>query len=93
MKSDTHVDSLPHGDPQATGGKNEPAHTFIEGDPIWYRHVPRGGYGFGSDVPGTFVKRTARRVVVRCFLKSGKTKDVSVFQRNVRPRDPEAIWR
>jgi intein/homing endonuclease len=63
------------------------------GDPIWYRHVPRGGWGFGVDVPGEFLKATATRVVVRVFLKSGNTVDVTVWAKNVRPRDAEAVWR
>lgn len=56
------------------------------GDPIWYRL-----YGF--EVPGVFVKRTERRVVVRLVLKSGEEKNVTVHPQYVRPRDPSAaLW-
>lgn len=63
------------------------------GDPIWYRQVARGGYGFAQDVPGEFVKRTARRVVAKLWLKDGSRRDVAVAPQNVRPRDPQAVWR
>jgi hypothetical protein len=63
------------------------------GDPIWYRHVPRGGYGFGFDVPGEFVRATERRVTVRVFKKDGARVDRVVMAHNVRPRDPEAVFR
>lgn len=62
------------------------------GDPIWYRHRQHGGYGFETEVPGTFVRATARRFVVRLLLKSGEPKDVAVLPTRVRPRDPAAVW-
>lgn len=64
-----------------------------DGDAVWYRQTCRGGYGFQRDVPGVFVKRTDRRVIVRLLLKSGESTDVTVHPKNVRPRDPEAVRR
>ena len=63
------------------------------GDPIWYRHVSRGGYGYEQDVPGEFVRTSAKRVRVRVFRKSGPPVEISVAPANVRPRDPEAVWK
>lgn len=63
------------------------------GDPIWYRQEIRGGYGFDYDVPGYFVRRTKKRVVVRLTLKRGGEKDVAVSPMRVRPRDPLAVWK
>jgi hypothetical protein len=63
------------------------------GDPIWYRRVQRGGYAFSTDVPGTFVKLTPRRAVVRLTKKDGTQVDVAVSRHNVRPRDPERVFR
>lgn len=64
-----------------------------EGDPIWYRQVSRGGYGYVSDVPGEFVKATSRRVKVRVFTKAGTKVEIAVAPYNVRPRDPSAVWK
>lgn len=63
------------------------------GDPIWYRQVTRGGYGFVNDVPGEFVKATPRRVTIQVFLKDGSKTQISVHPNNVRPRDPQAVWK
>lgn len=63
------------------------------GDPIWYRHAQRGGYAFAVDVPGEFVRVTARRVAVRLLKKDGTSVVVRVSADNVRPRDPETVWR
>lgn len=67
--------------------------TMTAGDPVWYRQVLRGGYGFGSDVPGVFKRASPRRVVIKVFLKSGATTQIAVHPKNVRPRDPEAVWK
>ena len=64
-----------------------------EGDPIWYRQTQRGGYGFQRDVPGEFVRESGRRVTVLLHRKSGEPVQVVVHPKNVRPRDPEAVWR
>jgi hypothetical protein len=61
------------------------------GDPIWYRQRWVGGYEFAFDVPGEFVKATEHRIVVRLLLKSGKSVEIAVATKNVRPRDPEAV--
>lgn len=63
------------------------------GDPIWYRHTQRGGYCLQSNVPGEFVKATARRVVVKVWKKDGTRVNVAVQAKNVRPRDVESVWR
>ena len=58
------------------------------GDPIWYRQICRGGYGFDRDVPGEFMHTTPRRVTVRLWMKDGTRVEVVVHPNNVRPRDP-----
>jgi hypothetical protein len=61
------------------------------GEPIWFRQAQRGGYGFEQDVPGTFVRETAHRIVVRLLLKSGGSTEVAVKPANVRRRFPEQV--
>lgn len=63
------------------------------GDPVWYRQFIRGGYGFGQDVPGEFVRATKRRISVRLWRKDGTRVTVHLAPQNVRPRDPDAVWR
>lgn len=60
------------------------------GDPIWYRQTVRGGHGFDRDIPGEFVRATARRFVIKLWLKDGTRVDVAVTNEKVRPRDLEA---
>ena len=66
---------------------------FKAGDPIWYKQIIPGGYGFPNNVPGVFVRETARRTKVRVFTKAGTTVEIAVAKHNVFPRDPEAVWR
>jgi len=66
---------------------------MMPGDPIWYRQTQRGGYGFTFDVPGTYVRHTDRRTIVRLHRKDGTLTTVAVLPKNVRLRDPDAVWR
>ena len=63
------------------------------GDPVWYRQVSRGGYGYESNVPGEFVRATEKRVIVKVWLRSGGTTEIAVNPANVRPRDLETSIR
>jgi hypothetical protein len=65
----------------------------ITGDPVWYRQAVRGGYDCALDVPATFVRATPRRVTVQVVLKDATTIRIHVSPKNVRPRDPAAVWR
>ena len=59
---------------------------YQPGDPVWYRQVSPGGYGFAANIPATFVRRTPRRITVRVTLHDGSTRDIHVAAHNVRPR-------
>jgi hypothetical protein len=62
-----------------------------EGDPVWYRQIIPGGYGFGADIPATFVRATAKRLIVRVTLRyEDESKDIAVLPTNVRPRTTKA---
>jgi hypothetical protein len=69
------------------------SHELKTGDPVWYRHQTRGGYGFEVDVPAVYLRATTRRLRVRVFTKAGTTADISVLPAHVRPRDPQEVWK
>jgi len=58
------------------------------GTPIWYRHQHRGGYGYESDVPGTFLgcTRSHRRFSILVELRDGTQKRIAVSPARVRVR-------
>jgi hypothetical protein len=58
------------------------------GDRIWFRQTCRGGYGFQRDVPGWFVRQTAKRVTVLLSIANSERKvTVPVHPKNVRARE------
>jgi hypothetical protein len=59
------------------------------GDPIWYRPTLRGYSYDEHEIPGEFVRATARRFVIKLWLKDGSRVDVAVTNEKVRPRDPD----
>lgn len=61
------------------------------GDPIWYAQTCRGGYGFMRDVPGEYVRSTAKRVTVLLHRRSGDPVQVAVHPRHVRRRYLETL--
>lgn len=62
---------------------------FLEpGDPIWFR--PKSNrYGKVGDIPGLFVRRSARRTVIRLILDPQPAVQVAVDPLRVRARDLE----
>ena len=51
---------------------------FKEGERLWWRHEPRGGYGYIFEVPVTFVKRGKVKATVLADLAHGGQKRVYV---------------
>ena len=61
---------------------------MIAGDPVWCRQRVRSGVY--QDLPGEFVRATARRFIVSVWLKDGTRVNVPAAPNNVRPRRPSS---
>lgn len=63
------------------------AFEVIEGMPVVWDHVPRGGYGYVVPVDGIVVSRTASgRVTIQVKLRTGELVNRTVHARNLRRR-------
>lgn len=64
------------------------------GEPVYWRQVPRGGYGFTQAVPSKVVRVTPKRVVIAALLTTGKTREITVLPTSLyRPSSNEAWTR
>ncbi len=55
------------------------------GTKVYYRHTPKGGYGFERKYPAVIVKVNPRTIRIRLARVSLHTSTTVAFERNVKP--------
>lgn len=56
------------------------------GDLVSWHYVPRGGYGFGYDVPAQVLKLNRKTVRIRALLKDRSWREINVHADKLSPR-------